>query len=401
MRSLEDLRAEATAHHVEWDESFGSRELMDALRDKLGVADPGLNIDPMKAKDLKHEIDWSSLTPFVKLSRYFTPAYVVEPKYDGARARVVFGTTANSIPTGRRSDVSYGYIDRGPNFPHVQQLVVPELAGTVLDAEVMMPEGTSIDLGNGKGFTKGTLNTVMAVLNINPGMGVARQRKYGWAEFHVFDILALAGEPVTHLPLNERRDILVRVLDMLQKEWDYRMDRGHVPEGHDLFPFKLTPQYEVNAERLQWLLDQGMEGGMVKHLSSRYVPGGRTDAWLKVKRLSTGDFFIIGSVPGKGRNEGKVGSLKVAYFDPSRKDEGIMGAAYVADVRGFDDATMDLVTDPETGGVKSEFLGRVIEISGQGRTKNERIRHPNFCRWRDDKAAADCDRSQIELFAEV
>lgn len=391
MRTLAELQSQALAAGIQPEAHWGSREYMDALRDKLGVADPDLNLDPMKAKDLKNDIAWGSERPFEKVVRlYGNENHVVEPKLDGARVRVVFGTTKNSIPTGRRSDVTFGYIDRADNFPHVANLVVPELAGTVIDCEVLMPAGTSIDLGGNKGSTKGPLNTIMAVLNINPAMGVKRQEQYGWAEFHAFDLIALAGESVMELPLSKRRELLERVLVMLEKEWERKGDFDPNPT-----PFRLLEQFPVTEETLQGLIDQGFEGGMIKRLDGTYRPGQRGTEWLKVKTMSTGDFFIIGSTDGKGRNAGKVGSLMLAYTGEDGKP------VYVADCRGFDDKTCDMLTDPETGKVKQEYIGRVVEIMGQGRTKNERIRHPHFIRWREDKTYLDCTRDQLELFTEV
>ncbi|TDO54656.1 hypothetical protein EV643_101446 [Kribbella sp. VKM Ac-2527] len=62
---------------------------------------------------------------------------------------------------------------------------------------------------------------------------------------------------------------------------------------------------------------------------------------------------------------------------------------------------MDEVTDPETGELKAEFIGAVLELNAQGRTKNGRLRHPNFVRWRPDKDLMDCTRDQCELITEV
>lgn len=392
MRSLAELQELCQQNGIHFDASFGSRELMDALRDKLGVADPDLNLDPMKAVDLKDKIAWGSARPFEQIVKtYGNHNYRVEPKLDGARVRVIFGTTGNSIPTGRRSDVTFGYLDRGPNFPHVAQFVMPELAGTVLDCEVLMPQGTSIDLGGKKGFTKGPLNTIMAVLNINSAEGIARQKKYGYAEFHCFDILAYAGESVMHYRADDRRRLLENVLYTMSRK--YESSDQFAPWWP--FPFKLIEQQGVSEESLQGLLDVGYEGGMIKEMRAPYEPGKRSASWAKVKRMSTGDFFIIGSTPGKGRNEGLVGSLKLAYMGDDGKP------VYCADMRGFDDATCNMITDPETGEVRSTFIGRVVELMGQGRTKNDRIRHPHFVRWREDKTYLDCTRDQLLLFSEV
>jgi ATP-dependent DNA ligase len=42
---------------------------------------------------------------------------------------------------------------------------------------------------------------------------------------------------------------------------------------------------------------QGLEGVIAKRLKSHYLPGRRTDAWIKIKRSATIDCAIIGFVP--------------------------------------------------------------------------------------------------------
>lgn len=387
MRSLPELQALAKEHDID-PEGKSREELMDNLRAVTGTFDPGLQIDPMKAKDLKNHISWGTENPFTGIASYLNDKYVVEPKLDGARIRMFLGTSANTLNTGRRSDVTFAYIERADNFPHLRDLVVPELAGTILDGEVMMPEGTRIEIKPGD-FTKGPLNTIMSVLNTNPDLAVARQQQYGPATMHVFDVLAVKGEPVMHLPYTERRELLVSILE--------RLDQAARENGQAFTNISLVPQYEASAAILKGLLDAGLEGGMIKLKTSQYVanPNVRSGGWFKVKRMSTGDFYIIGSNPGKGRNEGKVGSLKLAYRGYAGED------VYCADMRGFDDATMEMLTNPDTGEVKDEYLGRVVELMAQGRTKNERLRHPHFIRWRDDKKPEDCTREQLELFIEV
>jgi bifunctional non-homologous end joining protein LigD len=196
----------------------------------------------------------------------------------------------------------------------------------------------------------------------------------------VFDVLMVQGESVMHLSLKTRRQMLEDIVGML----------------HDQEPaFQLIDQFEATAENVQSFLDSGFEGAMLKRRKSPYLPGKRLSDWQKIKRMSTGDFFIIGSVDGRGRNEGKVGSFKVAYLD----DDGI--PVYCADVAGITDSFRDEATGPD-GKIAPEWLGRVIEVMGQGRTKNGRIRHPNFVRLRPDKSRTDCTTDcSIDLFEDV
>jgi ATP-dependent DNA ligase len=378
MRSLSYLHDLAEKHGLDTSGLTSALDYMDALRSALGTFDPEMQIDPMKARDLKNSIDWSlsgverfkgeSLTPVL------TDYHVIEPKLDGVRVRLFLGAEENTLNSGRRSDVTFAYIERGHNFPHLRDAVASEFVGTILDAELLMPNPVFLD--EKRGWTVGPLNSTMSVLTVNTPEALARQEKHGFAHLHVFDILALKGESYIDVPYIERRETLTRVLAAMG-----------APEH-----ISLVPTLPATPESIQWALDEGYEGVMVKRRNGKYQPGKRGTEWLKIKKMSTGDFFIVGSNPGKGRNAGLVGSLKVAYMTEK-------GPKYTADVRGFDDATCFDLTDPATGEVHADYLGRVIEVMAQSRTKNDRLRHPHFVRWRPDKVASDCDISQLHLFA--
>lgn len=378
-KSKDELAGIAEKHGIKVDPNWSKVDIMDALREKLGTFDPRMEIDPMKAKDLKERIDWMAPDPFKNIEKeYLNDKWVLEPKLDGARFRLFLGKESNSANTGRRSSVTFAYTERSQNFPHLRDLAIPELAGTILDGELMPPKN-SLPTKNGE-MTQGSLNSVMSLVSTDPATAKSVQAEHGKAIFVVFDVLAVKGEDVTDRPLTERRKMLEMIMEAL----------------HSREPaIQISLQLEASKENIQKALDAGMEGVMLKRKDSKYVPGGRPPTWQKVKKMSTGDFYIIGSVPGKGSNTGKVGSLKVAYRGADGKD------VYVADVAGFDEATRTMLTDPETGEVKKEFLGKVLEVMGQGRTKNNRIRHPHFVRWRDDKVAADTDETQINLFSPV
>lgn len=380
MKSLTDLTALAEeTPGVEVPEGASREQIMDLLRAVTGTFDPDLQIDPAKAKDLKNKIDWAADGParFATIAEFLTPAWALEPKLDGARMRVFLGSSGNTMNTGRRSDVTFAYTERAENFPHLRDAVVPALTGTILDGELMPPKD-SITTQSGV-VTKGTLNSAMALVNVSPEKSVATQEREGKAIFVAFDILAVQGDSTLHLPWEERRALLERTIEALR----------------EIEPcFQITTVMEATPENVDACLENGFEGGMLKKRSAPYRPGKRMAEWQKVKRMSTGDFFIIGSVDGKGRNEGKVGSLKVAYTGPDGEER------YCADVAGITDAFRDELTGPD-GKVASEFVGKVIEIMGQGRTKNERIRHPHFVCLRPDKTPEDCGRDQLELFEEV
>lgn len=376
MRSLSELQALAEKHGIQA-EGLHRHEIMDALRVKLGTFDPELQIDPAKACDLKDKIKWGQPDRFAGIKSYFSKEWALEPKLDGARMRVFLGATGNTMNSGRRSDTSYTYIERAENFPHLRDAVVPELAGTILDGE-LMPPCSSLTTVSGV-TTVGTLNSAMALLNVNAAASIATQAKYGNAVYVVFDVLAVKGESVVNCTYDERRAMLEQIMSVLSAQ-----EKG----------FRLIDQFEASETNANLCLDGGFEGAMLKRRAARYLPGKRMSDWQKIKKMSTGDFFIIGSVDGKNKNAGKVGSMKVAW----RKDGQDV---YCADVAGITDAFRNEITGPD-GKIAQEWMGRVIEVMAQGSTKNGRLRHPHFVRVRPDKAAEDCTAEcSIDLFEQV
>ena len=53
----------------------------------------------------------------------------------------------------------------------------------------------------------------------------------------------------------------------------------------------------------------GLEGVVAKRRGSRYLPGGRGDAWRKIKHSRSQEVVVGGWRPGQGRRDGTIGSL--------------------------------------------------------------------------------------------
>jgi bifunctional non-homologous end joining protein LigD len=407
-RSFTELAALAEAQGISSTNPDGSNrhrsELMDDLREKLGTFDPDVQIDPMKAVDLKSKVQWGEKDPaarFAGIKSYLTEEWVADAKLDGCRMRLFLGATGNTMNTGRRSDVTMKYTERADNFPHLRDLAIPELAGTILDGE-MMPPKDSITTDSGV-VTQGPLNSIMALVNCRPHVAVKTQKREGNAVFVAFDVISYQGESIQHWSFEARRALLEKIVEWMQVEHT-KLAPVHVGDEKD--PIVVVPQMDATAENIQKCLDAGLEGVILKEKSSVYLPGKRAKTWAKVKRMSTGDFIIFGSVPGKGRNEGLVGSMKVAYYtgvetDTVMTDHGdqVKGMVYCADVAGISDAYRKDLTGLDGKLRDSQHRGRVIEVQAQGRSKTGRLRHPLFVRNRDDKADVDCTADcSIDLF---
>lgn len=365
MRSLEALQLQAESMGIN-PAGMSRIDIMDAMR---GEADD-MQLDPMRAKDLKAQIGWGTKDPFTEIQKYMSEDYALEPKLDGARMRLFIGAKGSRMNSGRRSTVTYAYIDRTDNFPHLRAIKSKKLDGTVLDGELMSP---TPELPTKKGgYTASYLNAAVSLVTSNPEWSLQLQQAHGLGIYFAFDVLVWKGEDVRHLPYTERRKLLERV-----------MKKKSTPH------FKAVPQMPATSNSVIQCLAQGHEGSMLKKIDGAYASGKRSPLWLKIKTMSTLDAIITGFIDGEGRNEGLIGGVKFSLFrGPEMEEVGRFGA--------MDDELRRTITEN-----KDHFMGQVIEVMGQGKTKHGRIRHPQLVRFRHDKEPTDCQWDQLDHFPEV
>lgn len=382
-RTRAELAAEATGLGIVVPDDASRTELFDLLREKVGTTDPSLQIDPMKAKDLKASIAWDapdSATRYAGIAKYLTPAYAAEPKLDGCRMRMFLGATGNTLNTGRRSVTSFGYISRSDNFPHLRDASVPSFAGTILDGEIMSP-CSKIQSSSTSVWTDSILNASVALVNSGPAKSVATQARFGKAIYWVFDVLAVNGDNVQAEPYTVRRAYLGVIVETLQTEY---------PDCE----IRLVPSFDATVETIEESLKSGFEGVMLKARAGTYEAGKRSAHWLKVKTFSSADAFVVGWTPGESSNTNLVGSLDLAVLEADGTQRAVAQVGNLTD-------EFRLAVTAEDGSLKASFYGTVIEFLGQGIGKNGRVRHAHMVRIRPDKAAADCGVDQLDIFPRV
>ncbi|MGV1004364.1 MAG: DNA ligase D [Candidatus Nanopelagicales bacterium] len=113
--------------------------------------------------------------------------------------------------------------------------------------------------------------------------------------YQVFDLLYLDGRSLLQVPLEERKKLLKVVL----------RDRRHVhyadhvvENGMDFFAAAAAAE---------------LEGVVAKRRRSRYEPGGRSSAWLKIKIRPEQDLVVGGWTPATG-NPRALGALVVGVY---------------------------------------------------------------------------------------
>ncbi|HEY0385840.1 MAG TPA: DNA ligase, partial [Pyrinomonadaceae bacterium] len=143
----------------------------------------------------------------------------------------------------------------------------------------------------------------------------------------------------------------------------------------------------------------GHEGVMAKDPDAVYVPGKRTELWMKIKpAFETLDVVVTGGIWGSGRRRGTLSSLVVAIRDDEElKTVGKVGT-------GFSEETLRELTaklEPKiitTRGSHVELEPEmVIEVDFQDIQKTKTysagyvLRIPRFKRERTDKSIREAD----------
>ena len=116
--------------------------------------------------------------------------------------------------------------------------------------------------------------------------------------YYVFDVLTIAGRDVMNEPLSMRLDLLAAKI---------------MPGLRD--PIRESPTLEASLpDLIQAVKAQGLEGLVAKRRDSRYEPGQRSGAWVKM-RVNQAQEFVIGGYTVGGRT---FDALVFGYYNGAR-----------------------------------------------------------------------------------
>ncbi len=210
-------------------------------------------------------------------------SWAAEMKWDGVRALA-------HVDGGRVRLVSRTGRDMSGAYPELQGLAGAVGRPAVLDGEI-------VAFGGGTWPSFEALAPRMHVTSPARAAQLAREVP---VSFLAFDLLSLDGEPQLDAPYRQRRARLEE-LGLQGRHW----------QTPPAFP---GPD---SADLLAVSRQQGLEGIVVKRLDSRYEPGGRSPAWVKVKNVRRQEVVIGGWQPGAGGRAGQIGSLLVGVQGPA------------------------------------------------------------------------------------
>src|ERR1051325_8421009 len=191
--------------------------------------------------------------------------YAFEPKWDGMRALFV-------LDKGKLSILSRNNNEQAPRFPEFNELAKAYVKRRlVIDGEIVVlgpdgrPEFGELQLR----FGLTDLAIIQQRARAQPTTLIA------------FDLLEISGEDLTRLSYRERRARLEK-LDFNGPNW------------------KTTPNLVGDGDAmLKAMRKHRFEGVMAKRLDSPYLPGQRSEKWLKIRNRPRQEFVVGGWSQGE------------------------------------------------------------------------------------------------------
>ena len=294
-----------------------------------------------------------------------------EMKYDGYRIGA-------RIRNGRVSLYSRNGKDWTAAFPRIVEGVTSlAVADALLDGEVAMvlPDGRT---------------SFQALQNV-----ASSERAGAALVYFVFDVLRLDSGRLGHLPLEDRKARLQKLVGR-RKAGIVRYSDHVIGHGKEFF---------------QQACRAGLEGIISKRRDQPHHPGRHRD-WLKTKCVLRQEFVIGGFTDPEGSRQG-IGALLIGYYEGDRLEcAGKVGTGFThkgaLDLRRRLEA-LKVKTCPFTPPpadviarrahwVKPELVGEVAftEWTGDGK-----IRHPSFQGLRRDKAPQQVARERPVVLGKV
>lgn len=137
-----------------------------------------------------------------------------------------------------------------------------------------------------------------------PSFQILQNTKYAieGVAFYAFDLLHINGVDLTARPLEERKELLTK---LLKKPLQRLLSGEHTA-------LRMSPVLKASGqEAFAAIKGLGMEGVVGKRAGSPYEPDERSGAWIKMRANLEQEFVIGGYVPGSHGFD----SLVVGYYD--------------------------------------------------------------------------------------
>jgi bifunctional non-homologous end joining protein LigD len=300
------------------------------------------------------------------------PKWSFEVKWDGVRALAYVKPGRLRLESRNLNEITEAY-------PEVRGILKDlGMREALLDGEIVAFD----DAG------RPSFERLQRRMHVTSASAVRRLQASTPVVYAIFDLLYLDGRSLMALPYEQRR---ARLDELKLSGPAWRAPAAHPGAGSQLL--------EATAK-------QGLEGVIAKRLDSRYEPGRRNGAWIKIKHTARQELLIGGWLPGEGRRTDRIGALLMGYHDGGEGREQRPGLRYAGRVgTGFSERTLaelaaDLAPlridaspfDPQPKLPKGAVFVRpelVAEVEFREWTSEGVMRAPSFKGLRPDKPAAE------------
>jgi DNA ligase 1 len=316
----------------------------------------------------------------------------LEYKYDGARFLIHKKGETVWIFTRRLENVTKA-------FPEVASMCKANLKA---DECIIDSECISINPSTGRPMPFQTLSQ-----RIKRKYDIDKVIKEIPVNLNVFDIVYLDGKMLFDKNLEERREILSKIIKV-------------VPGKMQLAKQLVTNDVAQADKFYKEALDAGHEGLIVKNLKANYQPGRRVSGgWLKVKPVMESlDLVITGALWGTGKRAGTLGSYILSCQDAENGkflECGMLGSGLKEKKTESGDVTLEDMTkmlqsyiELESGSQVKIRPKVVLEVAYEEIQKSPTyssgwaLRFPRFIRVRWDKGPDEADTTErIEKLYEM
>src|SRR4051794_768748 len=295
--------------------------------------------------------------------------WAFEIKWDGVRAIAY-------IDGGRLSLRSRNQTNITPRYPELRELErALGVHSAVLDGEVVAFEDG-----------RPSFQRLQRRMHLTSEGQVRRLSVSDPVVYMIFDLLWLDGHSLMDLTYEQRRAKLAE-LELKGPTW--QAPAHHVGDGEAM----------LAASRAQEL-----EGIVAKRLDCPYVPGRRSQGWVKIKNKRTADVVVGGWMPGEGGRSGRLGALVIGFYaDGELRYAGRAGSGFTeAELKRVQGLLEPLArkdspfAGPQQPPKGTNFVEPVLVASVEYSEETEigTLRHPVYKGLRDDIDAADVEAPQ-------
>jgi bifunctional non-homologous end joining protein LigD len=297
------------------------------------------------------------------------PQWRYEPKLDGYRVIAFVANGAVRLQSRRALDLT-------SFFPEITaELAAQPAAQMILDGEIVALSGDG----------RPSFNALQNRAQLKSAAQIAAAQRETPVVLVCFDLLHFAGLDLRGATYEERRRYLSQCL---------------MPAPH----LQLVHASENAEELYAAAVELGFEGILAKRRDSRYEPGRRSRAWLKLKSTRSAEFLIGGYTRGKGARE-ILGALLLGYRDDGKlRYAGHVGSGLddrlIAELlkrsAKFKRSSSPFSTKPPLHRPTTWLTPKLVAEVTFSEWTGEALRAPVFVRLRDDVDPRSVGKRSIE-----